>query len=147
MFKVIKAILGLLVISGLGLVYGKFDDAAQELKEERRYAYISFSFPETNIRTTLIKKTPESQCEKWRNDYFEASMAQCQDCNVIVNECRTEITELEQKAFEQQDINRSYIYKPYNFPEVSMYSRLQDGMFDQVCEMAKNSLESTVCFE
>ena len=147
MLKVIKLVLGLLLLSALGLGYGKFNEIVQEKKEDIFYSYISYSYPGDEIKSVQIKRTPESKCEKWRNDYFVASSEQCKGCTVLANECRKEIPQNYKMAFEQKDINISYIYKPYKYPEVTIYVGLPEGSFSQLCTMEKGSLESTVCFE
>lgn len=149
MWKVTKLVLGLLFLSAIGIGYGSFNKVIQEKKEETFYSYISFSFPGDEVKSVLIKKTPESKCEKWRADYFDATNAQCKGCTVLVNDCRKEITDIYIyiKAFEQKNIKFSYIYKPYRYPEITVFEGLPEGAFSQFCAMEKGSLESTTCFE
>ena len=42
MFKFLKLVIGLIVLSGIGLMYGKFNSVVDEAKEKRMYSYISF---------------------------------------------------------------------------------------------------------
>jgi len=147
MWKAIKLIFGLLVLLAIGLGYGKFNKAVQEQQEETFYSYISFSYPGNVVSSVHIKRTPKSKCEKWRRDYFEASMGECKGCVVLANDCRREIAEIYEKALQQQELDISYIYKPYTYPEVSVFKGLPDDAFSQLCEMEIDSLESTTCFE
>jgi hypothetical protein len=147
MWKAIKLVIGMLLLSGLGYIYGQYDRNLREAKEERYYSYISFAYPNSDATTVQIKRTPKSQCEKWRNDYFTASSEQCVGCTVLANECRREIRQVYLDAFDQKATPYSYIYKPYKYPEVMVFLGFPEGVFSQLCAMAKDSLETTKCFE
>lgn len=147
MWKAIKLVLGLLLISGLGFIYGQYNKNLREGKEEIYHSHISFEYPNGAARMVLLKRTPKSQCEKWRKDYFSASSEQCVGCTVLVNECKKEIKQIFQDAFDQKPIKYSYIYKPYSYPEIAVFSGLPDGSFSQICTIAKESLDTSKCFE
>jgi hypothetical protein len=148
MKKIIKLVLGLLVVSGLGLVYGNFSKVVDEMKEGRNYVYISFSYPGELVSSVLVKKTPKSECDKWRSDYFNAANEQCVGCTVLANECRDNIPDKYQKALNKENIGSAYIYKPYTYPEVTVFEgTLPDEAFSKLCAVAKESLSSTLCFE
>ena len=147
MWKAIKLMLGLLLLSAVGLGYGKFNEITREMKEDVHYVYISFSFPGDSIKTVIIKKTPASKCEKWRSEYFEAANEQCVGCTVLANDCREDIPDALLKAFEQKHTVLPYIYKPYKYPEVIGYLGLPNGAFSKLCENEKNSLQTATCYE
>lgn len=135
-------VLFLLIFSFIGLISDNF----QESKEEKRYSYISLAYSD-EIEVIQIKETPKSQCEKWRNDYFTAGKEKCDWCEVLANDCRKEIPEIYHMAFQQKDIEPSYIYKPYKYPEIMVFKGLPEDKFSQMCSMAKGSLATSTCFK
>ena len=147
MWKILKLVVGLLVLSGIGLMFGKFNSTVEETKEVKMYSYISFEFPGGEISTIQIKEIPESRCEAIRDEYFQATNAQCNECKVLFNECRRQKPELFSKAVSSLDTGLPYIFKPYKFPEVTFFKGFPDEAFPQMCDMEKQSLASSVCVQ
>ncbi|VUD53998.1 hypothetical protein TDB9533_01948 [Thalassocella blandensis] len=147
MWKFLKLTVGLIVLSGIGLIYGKFNSVVDETKEEKMYSYISFEFPGGEISTVQIKEMPESRCEIVREEYFHASYAQCNECKVLFNECRREKPDLFSKAVSGHKVGIPYIFKPYKFPEVTFFKGFPSEAFPQMCNMEKESLASSVCVQ
>lgn len=141
MWKAIKFLIGFFAIAGVGLMYGAF----QEVMEEKMYSVISIQYPDTEAKIISIKETPASKCEKWREDYFQASTGKCPNCTVLMNKCTSEYPQEYVGIFEKKKIHVSYIYKPYRFPEVTIPEGLPEGSFSQLCELEKSSLETSVC--
>jgi hypothetical protein len=147
MWKLLKLAVGLIVLSGIGLMYGKFNSVVDEAKEEKMYSYISFEFPGGEISTIQIKEIPQSRCEAIREEYFQASFAQCNGCKVLFNECRKQKPDLFAKAVSSLDVGLPYIFKPYKFPEVTFFKGFPSEAFPQMCDMEKESLASSVCVQ
>ncbi len=147
MRKAIKLILGLVVISAIGLMYGRYYDATNEDREEKLYSYISFEFPGGEIKSTQIKEIPKSRCQQIREAYYQASLEKCVGCKVLANDCRKDIPLEYSKAFNKENIGIPYIFKPYTFPEITFFVGLPKGAFSQLCTMEKENLSTTFCIE
>ena len=147
MWKLIKLAVGLLVLSGVGITIGQLNNIVEEKKEEKLYMYISYEYPGGVSSTIQIKEIPESKCDAIRQEYFQEAYKDCGDCKVITNECRKDKPELFSKAMSKTDIELPYIIGPYIYPEVIFFRGLPDGAFQQLCEMSKKDLESSICIE
>ena len=145
MKSVITKIVGLIFLAGLGLIYGDVMNTADELKEQNVYSYMSFQVPNTESVLTFFKKVPESKCEKWRKDYFDVSIQNCNSCTVLKNACTATIPTEYLPTFEQKDLDFPYVYKPYKYPEVAIISGFPEGGFSQYCELEKQQLSTSTC--
>ena len=90
---------------------------------------------------------PESRCEIIREEYFQAAYAQCNECTVLFNECRTKKPDQFTKAVSGLDAGLPYIFKPYKFPEVTFFKGFPAEIFPQMCDMEKESLASSLCVQ
>jgi hypothetical protein len=147
MWKVIKLIVGLLIICGIGLIYGRIDDGFNDAREMKNYSHISFEFPGGEISTIQIKEIPKSKCNKIREEYFNAMREKCTACKVIVNECQEKAPELFIQAVKKVHLEMSYVFKPFIYPEVTFMKGFPKDAFLKVCEMEKQSLSTSVCVE
>lgn len=145
MKKFLKLTIGLAVLSVIGLLYGISIDTVDDMKEQKVYSYISLQVPNSEATMTFLKKVPESKCEKWREEYFEASLGNCTECIVLHNSCSTSIPNEYLAAFYKQKISTPYVYKAYKYPEVSIITGLPEGGFSQICETEKQQFSEAVC--
>jgi len=145
MIRIFKLVFGVAALSGLGLLYGTFNKTIDEMKEPQAYSHISYFIPDQNATLTMVKLTSHSECEKWRKEYFNASIEQCEGCEVMKNECSATISNEILLALQGQNINSPYILKPYSYPEVTIMKGFPDSVFSQMCNIQKESLASTVC--
>ncbi len=145
MIRIIKLVFGAAVLSGLGLLYGEFNKTIDEMKEPQVYSHIAYYIPAQNATMTMVKQTLQSECEKWREEYFNASIEQCKGCEVLKNECSSIISNELLLAFQGKDISSPYILKPYSSPELTILKGFPDSAFSQMCSIHKESLKNTVC--
>lgn len=147
MLRVIKLVSGLTVLVIAGLIYGGFNKHIDELSQDWIYSYMEFQLPsaEKMITMTMVKHVTESKCNKWRTDYFKATMKQCPQCIVLSNDCRNSVDNKYLKAFKLEKIESPYTYKPYKYPEIVVFSGLPEGGFDQMCNIEKTSLKTAKC--
>ncbi len=143
--KIVKMIVGVIVLAGIGLFYGGFNKYIQDEKEPKQYVYLSFELPNQNTIMTIVKRTPKSKCEKWRSDYFQANKGQCVGCKVLHNICTATVEDRYLMALDQKDIGTHYILKPYKYPEITVFDNLPAENFMQACSIHKESLNTTVC--
>ena len=134
-----------MILAGVGLAYGGFNKAAKDKEEQKLYVHLSFESPNQAMIMTIVKRTPKSECEEWRNDYFQANQENCKGCKVIHNECTDTISERYIRALDNKDIGTAYILKPYSYPEIIVIDGLPEEHFEQACNIHKKSLESTIC--
>lgn len=147
MLKLIKLILGFVFLISLGLVYGAFNRVVDEQKEPIYYTYISFGIPNSQTVMTIVKRTPESKCEKWRLEYYQANKEQCVGCEVLHNKCSKSIPNKYLMAFDKKDIGSPYVYKPYKYPEITVIDNPIEGMYEHMCSIHKESLASSECYK
>lgn len=145
MIRIIKLVFGFALLLGLGLLYGLSNKTIDEMKEPKAYSHIAYFIPAQNATLTMVKQTSHSECEKWRKEYFNASIEQCEGCEVMKNECSSTISNEILLAFQGESINSPYILKPYSYPEVTIMTGFPDPVFSQTCKIHKESLASTVC--
>jgi hypothetical protein len=147
MWKIIKFTLGFLLLISIGLFYGFFRNAVDEIQEDKVYSYISFLHTESNGTITLLIKVPESKCESIREEHFTQNQQTCNGCEVLQNSCVDTISDEYLSAFEQKKISSSYVYIPTSRPIVYILNNFPKDMFSQVCSAHKGFFENAVCIE
>jgi len=144
---VFKVIFCIVFLASIGHIWAAFDDGLRDVKEPKMYGVISLYYPSTNAKLTMIKISPASQCEKWREDYYSVAKPECGDCETEINHCTSELPKEYLGVFEKKRIQHSYIYKPYGYPEVMITENTPEGAFGKLCEFTKNDMDEAVCID
>lgn len=111
------------------------------------YAVIAMEYPEGVATLTSIKQVSISECNPWRQEYYQAMADNCKDCTFLINECSEHYPAVYAGVFEQKSIGIPYIYKPFLYPEVIIAEGSIIEAFDQLCEIGKGDFEKAVCIE
>jgi hypothetical protein len=141
MWRLLKFIVGLALILGLGLFYGRF----KETNEDIMYALVSYQYPNSVSSITMIKKLPESTCEKRREALYSETISGCKGCRVLINECRRQLTADYATMFKKEKGNFPYMYSPFKYPQVTIAGGLTEGAFSKLCEFGRKQHKDTIC--
>ena len=145
MMKIVKMAIGFCVLIGIGHVYGITLKTLEEKKEPQIYSYIALKVPDTTGKMIFVKQVPESECETWRKDYFEASISGCKQCKVLKNSCTASVPDEYVRAMKKQTISQPYVYKPYKYPEISLLKGVPYASFAEFCQIEKKQFSKAEC--
>ncbi len=140
MKKIIKLLLCLALFAFIGFFVKNFKESQQNIN----YVIVSHDFP-NGIRSSIIKAVPESKCDKFLKEYFNAANSECSNCTVIYNKCSSKVPNEYEGVLKRKTIGVKYVYKPFSYPEVVTLENTTKEIFEQFCSLHKSSFVESEC--
>lgn len=140
--KYLKIILGLALI----LFIGHLINTWSLTSEESKYVYIQTAH-QNGLSSISIKKVPSSICEKQLARASKETVSSCENCNVEVRKCLSEVESEFIGIFENKHLSFPYVSIDYKYPERHIIIDLPDDGFDKFCNMMKKKHPKAVCVQ